>query len=897
MNRAATILIATMILLPAAGLAEEPAVFHVAANGNDRWSGTPAEPDAAGDDGPFATFARARDAVRQVKKDRPVLVLIRGGTWRLDRTFTLGPEDSGSADAPVTWAAFPGEQPVISGGKLIESKWTRGQDGVWSCEAGGEEWIQDLFINGVRAPRARMPNLGHFNAKAVGNSHTQFDYPAGQLDAWADAGSGVVVIYPYEWVDFHLPIKSIDAQQRRVTLAKPCGYQLVTGGYGSNGEYRVENVRAAIDLPGEWCHDRLAGKLFLIPPQGVDPNKAEIVAGRLPLLISLSGDAKKDRWVEHVNMEGLTFAYTARDGQYRHYSTTAVRMGHGVRICRVERCRFFDLGASGVVLWKECVGCTVAGNEFTRNGDTPIRINDYLGEGPAVSANHRIANNWIHHCNAVQQSICGIEISGSANNLVAHNLIHDMPYIGIRLSGMRTDYWNARNAPDLKPPFTAARIKPHVPVRGNVVELNHIHHVMQELYDGGGIYFWGTMGEGPNAIRRNLVHHVGTGKRIAVGLYLDDSTDDVIVRDNVVFGVGMGLHLHGAPRNLVENNLFAYCSERDMAIQPERYNVAPMNTTVRHNIFAWGRGELFSTGEGWNRNWDKKPISEMDHNLYWRGGAPIKLGQGNLAGFDEHSAVAEPGITVEQHGKLIVRPGEAAGKLGIRPIDLTGVGLAEPAPWVKDVPRVELRFPLPESAVARLPGFAPWQSNVQTPLPAGSANLVRNDDLEAGKTGPAEWDTLWWGTSNEKNEADRDPKCQWAAEGPDGSHCFKITSANAERMANRQGGWHQRIASPGPGRYVLLFDVKADKVASANPADGGSFSAYVHVVNKDGSHGANLGVELSTLRRGSFDWLRREVVIEVPAEAKELTIIFQVQRVTGTVWIDNVQLVRLSSSE
>jgi hypothetical protein len=116
-------------------------------------------------------------------------------------------------------------------------------------------------------------------------------------------------------------------------------------------------------------------------------------------------------------------------------------------------------------------------------------------------------------------------------------------------------------------------------------------------------------------------------------------------------------------------------------------------------------------------------------------------------------------------------------------------------------------------------------------------------------------------------------------------------------MASRQGGWHQPIPSPGPGRYLLRFDVKAKNLAIANAARGGSFSAYVHVVNKDGSHGANLGSDQATLHGGSFDWLRREVLINVPKEAKELTVIFQFQRMTGTVWIDNVQLVNCGPAD
>ena len=43
----------------------EKTTIHVAANGNDSWSGTRAEPDADDSDGPFATLFRARDEARK----------------------------------------------------------------------------------------------------------------------------------------------------------------------------------------------------------------------------------------------------------------------------------------------------------------------------------------------------------------------------------------------------------------------------------------------------------------------------------------------------------------------------------------------------------------------------------------------------------------------------------------------------------------------------------------------------------------------------------------------------------------------------------------------------------------------------------------------------------------
>ena len=44
---------------------EEPrATFFVSTDGNDSWSGRLVAPNAAKTDGPFATIARARDAIR-----------------------------------------------------------------------------------------------------------------------------------------------------------------------------------------------------------------------------------------------------------------------------------------------------------------------------------------------------------------------------------------------------------------------------------------------------------------------------------------------------------------------------------------------------------------------------------------------------------------------------------------------------------------------------------------------------------------------------------------------------------------------------------------------------------------------------------------------------------------
>src|SRR5690242_3359399 len=88
---------------PAPGRAADAggATFYVSPDGNDTWSGTVADANAGRTDGPFATPARARDAVRAARRGGKAAggatVHLRGGTYALTEPLVLTPEDSGTA--------------------------------------------------------------------------------------------------------------------------------------------------------------------------------------------------------------------------------------------------------------------------------------------------------------------------------------------------------------------------------------------------------------------------------------------------------------------------------------------------------------------------------------------------------------------------------------------------------------------------------------------------------------------------------------------------------------------------------------------------------------------------------------------------------------------------------
>ena len=155
--------------LAAANVRADALRFYVATDGSDSWTGTLAEPNGDKTDGPFATLAGARDAVRKLRGASEqalasVTVVVRGGVYRLDAPFLLEPQDSGTPQGPVVFTAAPGEQPVLSGGRVISGFQQRGS--LWETVIpevkDGKWYFRQLFVNGERRQRARSPNEGYF---------------------------------------------------------------------------------------------------------------------------------------------------------------------------------------------------------------------------------------------------------------------------------------------------------------------------------------------------------------------------------------------------------------------------------------------------------------------------------------------------------------------------------------------------------------------------------------------------------------------------------------------------------------------------------------------------------------------------------------------------------------
>src|SRR5262249_15025464 len=142
---------------------------------------------------PFATLARARDPVRRLKADRGpdagAMVLVRGGSYLLTEPVPFGPDDSGTKDRPVVYAAYPGEVPVISGGRVIPD-WKPAEGKRWVAKLpaiGGDPWrFTQLFVDGKRQTRARLPDTDDWQKwwRAAGGTVDVLRFPDKTLQGW-----------------------------------------------------------------------------------------------------------------------------------------------------------------------------------------------------------------------------------------------------------------------------------------------------------------------------------------------------------------------------------------------------------------------------------------------------------------------------------------------------------------------------------------------------------------------------------------------------------------------------------------------------------------------------------------------------------------------------------------
>jgi hypothetical protein len=528
-------LLAMLLLAEATG-----ATIHIAPNGNDGNPGTM--------DQPVATPQRARELAREKIRaglDAPLDIVFATGTWWLTSPLELAPEDSGTAEHPVTWRAAEADTAILSGGLPVPKSWTRGGNGVWQVSLRGhgpEGWnFRQLFVGGNRATRARFPNASEANpflyATGGDTDHVRID-PARIKDAWGEAKDAQINIVP-NWRFFNQwnTVTGVDAKTGRIDIADSERHaKIIPGNW-----FWIEGVKEELDTPGEWFLDAEAATLFYLPEPGVDPNTLDIAAPVLDRLVTLKGDVNAGTQVRHVRFEGLALRHTAFTLGHieARVHTDAAVFFENTSDCVVQNCRFENIG--GYALW---LHLDSRRNRFDRNtvrhsgGGGVLMTGSRLGymddtkvftPGETAAKVFPILNsvtrNTVEHCGKIRYYGGGVHMdsrpfrmSMEPGNYIAHNHFNNLSRNGV---------FAFRNQ------------------GGNVVEYNHIHNAMQTTIDGGCIHF-ATMNRlnAPNFILNNWLYDAwgynrhpdgSVQRKLANGVFLDWDTSNTTVRGNWIY--------------------------------------------------------------------------------------------------------------------------------------------------------------------------------------------------------------------------------------------------------------------------------------------------------------------------------------------------------------------------
>ena len=530
-----------LIVLGCTGLAGGPAPaaeIFVAPTGSDSNPGTR--------ESPLATLAAAQQAVRKeiaagLKAD--VKVTLRGGTYRLAEPLVFGPEDSGTEQLAVVYAAAPGEKVVVSGGRPV-ADWKRGEGGVWTAEVPGVKegkWcFRNLFVNGRRAVRARTPNRDaaepHWQLTGATLSQDLKRYtltlPPGCVAAWRNVGD-VEVMVAGNWEINRKKLESVDEKSGTVVLAPPHaeGHEAIRPGPGRWCCF--ENAREMLDQPGEWYLDRTSGVLSYMPLADEDMTKAEVIAPVLSRLVEAAGT--RERPVRNLHFRGISFQHT--DWQLPAIGYFGIQANHhigevhwtrpwsvipgairfqDVQTSSVEDGAACHLSTCGIELGPRCRGNLVQGMDIFDASGNGVMVGGPNDESQAPSDN-RVSNNHVHDCGVEYYGAVGIWVGFARGTTVSHNLVHGLPYTGISAGWQ----WN--------PSPTACK--------ENRIEYNHIYDVMNRLCDGGGIY---TLGFQPGTVIRGNHIHDARRSRYAQGapnngMFIDEGSKGFLFEANVIY--------------------------------------------------------------------------------------------------------------------------------------------------------------------------------------------------------------------------------------------------------------------------------------------------------------------------------------------------------------------------
>ncbi|MDE2206115.1 MAG: right-handed parallel beta-helix repeat-containing protein, partial [Armatimonadetes bacterium] len=522
----------------------------------------------SGSDGAAGTRGAPVRTISQALSRRANRIVLEAGLYRIEAPITIGPESSG-----LTIEADAGAHPVVTSAERLRLVWRRWQGGVYRASVPTHvRAIDSLWVAGRHEVLARYPN---FDADAPYlNGASSSALSADRAARWSDPRGAIVHamqqgLWGDEWFE--------------ITGKSPDGEPLLSPPWGNNRpspphpNYRyVEGLLEELDAPGEWYFDAARHFLYYYPHIGMDLATADVEASESAELFHIDGGAGGT--VRGVTLSGLSFERTARS--FRDTREPLLRSDweiarRGVVVlentdgCRIDRCRFVDVGSNGVFVSGRNHRAVVSGCLFQDVGASGIC---FVGRPTAVRSplfhySERLALDQVDptpgprgdaypmECMAqdclmlrtgrVELQSAGVEISMARRITVDHCTIRDVPRAGINIGD---GCWG-----------------------GDLIENCDVSDTVLESSDHGAFNSWGRdrywgvdfagkpMPPGMpewDTIEPNVLRHNRFQCAHGWDIDLDDGSSNYVIEDNLCMQGGLKLR-EGYDRT-VRNNLILF---------------------------------------------------------------------------------------------------------------------------------------------------------------------------------------------------------------------------------------------------------------------------------------------------------------------------------------------------
>ncbi|MER7674244.1 RICIN domain-containing protein [Kitasatospora sp. NPDC096128] len=608
----------------------------------------------------FKTIQAAQAAVRNANTNMSddIVVNLRGGTYPLTTPVTFGTADSGTNGHTVVYQAYNGETPVITGGTTLTG-WTPAANGEYKASVGTLNFRQ-LYVNGVRATRARYPKIGSdFQLQGSDSTNKLLKVLSSQVSTWANP-TQVEMVLETQWGESYLRLKSISSANGTADISiqdHEAGilFQRPYPQLANGSPLHFENAHEFLSEPGEFYVDTAAQTVYYKPRPGESMSTAGVQAPTLRTLFDIKG-TDLDNPVHDLRFSGIRFTQTTwmeptdngyLNGQGGNYNISADNNNHqyvgrppaGVQAADADRVSFTgntftQMGATALDLSHGVHNSSATGNyiyDIAGNGIMVGKFSDPTveyhtvynppsspaGEDPReVAKGVSVKDNLITRIGEDYLGTAGVNAGFVNSTTIDHNDISDTPWAGISLG------WGWQSAANAE--------------GNNSISYNRIGNVMNRLCDSAAIYHLSN--DPGTVINGNYIHDLvrnaaACGSAVA-GLYTDEGSDNMTLSNNVLSHTDgfINQNRNGANVTLTDNTTSGDAVIKASGLEPgyqwltQLPDLAFNRPTTASSVFGTGTEPSKAVDNNGTTGWSP---TGSDTSAWWQVdlGRPYQLGQ------------------------------------------------------------------------------------------------------------------------------------------------------------------------------------------------------------------------------------------------------------------------------